>query len=217
MQDDVVWDKESHDRFLSRIGAESTRLRRLVEDLLDYSAIESGVLRLQRDWCDLPLLVDAARSCLDTAGQQRVHVGQADGVPVIWADHDRLEQVFLNLLDNALRHNPADTHVWVEITGGDDESVRIEVRDNGSGTPDTVAAAPFVPHREQRGPTAGAGLGLSIAQAIVVAHGGRIAMEPRNPGTAFVITVPVANDLSLAEACEVEAHEVRPGEVPAHG
>jgi hypothetical protein len=42
-------------------------------------------------------------------------------------------------------------------------------------------------------------------------------MEPRNPGTAFVITVPVANDLALAEAGEVEAHEVRPGEVPAHG
>src|ERR1700734_1034595 len=60
MQPDVTWDGDSQQRFLDRIAAESARLGRLVDDLLDFSAIESGVMRLQRDWCDIPLVLDAA-------------------------------------------------------------------------------------------------------------------------------------------------------------
>jgi signal transduction histidine kinase/ABC-type multidrug transport system ATPase subunit len=213
MQADVTWDKESHDRFLTRIGAESTRLRRLVEDLLDYSVIESGALKLTHDWCDLPLLLDAARSCLDPVAQDAVTVSASNGVPAIWADHDRLEQVLLNLLDNAVRHNPPGTQVWAEVEPDGGETVRVTVRDNGSGTPDTVAASPFAPHREKRGPTAGAGLGLSIAHAIVVAHGGRIEMDRTSPGTRFSITLPVGND---AAADGRDADPEVP-EVPADG
>ena len=64
MQTDVTWDADSQRRFLDRIAAESARLGRLVDDLLDFSAIESGVMRLQPDWCDLRLVVEAAVSCL---------------------------------------------------------------------------------------------------------------------------------------------------------
>jgi signal transduction histidine kinase len=206
MQGDVTWDEESHDRFLSRIGAESTRLRRLVEDLLDYSAIESGVLKLQRDWCDLPLLLDAARSCLAPVSQACVQVQVIGDVPVIWADHDRLEQVFLNLLDNAVRHNPRGTQVWAEVQACAPDTVAVAVRDNGSGTPDAVLASPFAPHRGKRGPTAGAGLGLSIAHAIVVAHGGQIDMQTTGQGTRFEIILPVGNDLADAADREARAH-----------
>jgi signal transduction histidine kinase len=206
MQGDVTWDKESHDRFLSRIGAESTRLRRLVEDLLDHSAIESGVLKLQRDWCDLPLLLDAARSCLAPASQACVQVQVVGDVPAIWADHDRLEQVFLNLLDNGVRHNARGTQVWAEVRSGKADTVRVVVRDNGAGTPDAVFASPFAPHRGKRGPTAGAGLGLSIAHAIVVTHGGEIEMHTTPQGTRFEIDLPVGNDLADAADREVPAH-----------
>src|SRR6202044_1130592 len=68
MQTDVTWDRESQERFLSRIGVESARLGRLVDDLLDFSAIESSILRLQLDWCDLVLVLDAARACLPPNG-----------------------------------------------------------------------------------------------------------------------------------------------------
>ena len=64
LQKDVTWDAESQHRFLSRISAESSRLGRLVNDLLDFSAIESGIFRLQSDWCDLPLVIDAAVALL---------------------------------------------------------------------------------------------------------------------------------------------------------
>ena len=64
----MTWDAESQQRFLARIAAESARLGRLVDDLLDFSAIESGILRLQRDWCDIPLVLEAAVACLPPAG-----------------------------------------------------------------------------------------------------------------------------------------------------
>ena len=64
MQPDVTWDRDSQQRFLDRIAAESARLGRLVDDLLDFSAIESGIMRLQRDWCDIRLVLEAAIACL---------------------------------------------------------------------------------------------------------------------------------------------------------
>ena len=77
LQQDVTWDADSQQRFLSRIAAESARLGRLVNDLLDFSAIESGILRLNSDWCDIPLVLDAAVAVLppDAASQVTVTDG----------------------------------------------------------------------------------------------------------------------------------------------
>ena len=79
MQPDVTWDGDSQQRFLDRIAAESARLGRLVDDLLDFSAIESGILRLQRDWCDIPLVVEAAVACLPPAGRRHDRGGLRPG------------------------------------------------------------------------------------------------------------------------------------------
>ena len=77
---DVTWDGESEERFLSRIAAESARLGRLVEDLLDFSAIESATLRLHPDWCDLALVLDAAAACLPPRHAARVAIDCAPGL-----------------------------------------------------------------------------------------------------------------------------------------
>ena len=96
--------------FLDRIAAESARLGRLVDDLLDFSAIESGIMRLQRDWCDIRLVVEAASHACRVAVAATVSVLVCDPrLPAVWADHDRLEQVLVNLLNNAYRHNPPGT------------------------------------------------------------------------------------------------------------
>src|ERR1700761_9188283 len=142
MQTDVTWDRSSQDRFLDRIAAESARLGRLVDDLLDFSTIESGLMRLAPDWCDLPLVVQAAVACLPPAGAAAVDVECDPDLPVIWADHDRLEQVFVNLINNAVGHNPPGTQVWVTAEAAEAEIV-ISVTDNGTGIPDEGAAAPF--------------------------------------------------------------------------
>ncbi len=205
MQPDVTWDGESQQRFLARIAAESARLGRLVDDLLDYSAIESGILRLQGDWCDIPLVLEAAVACLPPSNGAMVEVTCDAVLPVVWADHDRLEQVFVNLLDNAFGHNPAGTRVSISAAADGPAGVCVRVLDDGGGMPPEVALAPFEAARRRRTPTAGAGLGLSIARGIVQAHGGRIELERPVKGTCFCICLPVEMPATTA------APPVRPG------
>ena len=211
MQPDVTWDRESQQRFLDRIAAESARLGRLVDDLLDFSAIESGTMRLQWDWCDILLVIEAAIACLPPASAASVELACDAGLPVVWADHDRLEQVFVNLLNNALGHNPPGTRVRVTADHGMSEVV-ISVRDDGIGMPPELVAAPFEAARRpppnngqgngngngskgsggnSHRKSAGAGLGLSIAKGIVQAHGGRIELIPLPKGTCFRVHLPV--------------------------
>ena len=144
MQPDVTWDRDSQQRFLDRIAAESARLGRLVDDLLDFSAIESGIMRLQRDWCDIRLVIEAAIACLPPEHAKEVTLTCDTGLPVVWADHDRMEQVFVNLLNNAFGHNPPGTQVQVSAEAGPAEVV-ISVLDDGLGLPPDLAAAPFEP------------------------------------------------------------------------
>jgi signal transduction histidine kinase/ABC-type multidrug transport system ATPase subunit len=206
LQQDVTWDAASEQRFLSRIAAESARLGRLVNDLLDFSAIESGVFRLQGDWCDIPLVLDAAIAVLPPEAASLVEVKAAPGLPAIWADHDRLEQVFVNLVGNALTHNPPQTRVVVSAQAAGPDHVTVRVADDGEGLPPELAqavteaargrdprwhevlAAGVVRPAKAR---AGAGLGLSIAAGIVAAHRGRIELQPADCGTSFLITLPV--------------------------
>jgi signal transduction histidine kinase/ABC-type multidrug transport system ATPase subunit len=191
MAPDVRWDAASERRFLETIAAESARLGRLVENLLDFSAIEAGVMRLTRDWCDLALIADAAVSCLPPEQAGAVQIDCGDELPAIFADHDRLEQVLLNLLSNAIRHNPAGTLVRLTVAADRANAVEIRVSDDGPGLPPEFAAAPFEPNREHRSRSAGAGLGLSITRGIVAAHGGTIDLDRMAPGTTFVIHLPV--------------------------
>jgi ABC-type multidrug transport system ATPase subunit/signal transduction histidine kinase len=211
LQPDVTWDAESQQRFLSRIAAESARLGRLVNDLLDFSAIESGIFRLNSDWCDIPLVLEAAVAVLPREAAGGVEIRDAPGLPAIWADHDRLEQVFVNLLSNALSHNPPGTRVIVTAeaagpTTGAPATMTVRVADDGDGLPPelaravTEAARGLTPRWDdvmasdgvrpgRRG--AGTGLGLSIAGGILAAHGGLMELEPVDGGTSFLITLPV--------------------------
>jgi signal transduction histidine kinase len=177
--------------FLHRIAAESARLGRLVGDLLDFSAIESGILRLQRDWCDIGLVIDAAIACLPPAGAAMVEVACDPALPVVWADHDRLEQVLVNLLNNAIGHNPPGTRVSVSADRAGPAGIAVSVLDDGVGMSAEIASATFEPMRRRRTSTAGAWLGLAIAKGIVEAHGGRIELEQPEKGTRFRIRLPI--------------------------
>ncbi len=200
LQPDVTWDTSSQQRFLTRIATESSRLGRLVDDLLDFSAIESGILRLQNDWCEIPLVIDAALACLPPASATAIEVDCAAGLPVVWADHDRLEQVFVNLLGNALVHNPPGTRVAVAARVSGPGTVAVSVADDGDGMPDEVITAPAQAVRRPGTRHPGAGLGLSIAKGIVAAHGGRIELERAARGTCFRIYLPVEKHASRAGA-----------------
>jgi signal transduction histidine kinase/ABC-type branched-subunit amino acid transport system ATPase component len=186
---DIVWDEDSQQRFLETIATESSRLGRLVDDLLDFSAIDSGVMRMQFDWCQLDLVIEAAVACLPDTSRDAVSYTPIGVIPPIWADHDRLEQVFVNLLNNALQHNPAGTRVAISarhLTGG---RLEIVVSDDGQGLPQELREAPFDSARRHRSNTAGAGLGLSIARGIVVAHHGSVELVDSDRGAKFRIVL----------------------------
>jgi signal transduction histidine kinase/ABC-type multidrug transport system ATPase subunit len=190
LQTDVTWDAESQSRFLSRIASESARLGRLVGDLLDLSAIESNILRLHWDWCDVALIADAARACLPMDTIDRVHL-DCEELPAVWADHDRLEQVLVNLMDNAVRHNPPSATVVVTVRSAGPHAIAITVADDGIGLPEEIEDSVDGP-TGRLGPTSGAGLGLSITRAIVAAHGGTLRLERPARGTRWHIGLPVA-------------------------
>jgi signal transduction histidine kinase/ABC-type sulfate/molybdate transport systems ATPase subunit len=211
LQPDVTWDAQSQERFLTRIAAESARLGRLVDDLLDFSAIELGILRLQLDWCDIELVLEAAVACLPPDGRQMVRIECAPDLPVIWADHDRLEQVFVNLLANAIGHNPPGTEVTVLAQPARPAQILITVADEGVGLPPDIAAAPFEPRRLRSSKTGGAGLGLSITRGIVTAHGGRLEVKPSAAGASFAVTLPIEDGVAPPAGGEPRA---RIGQVP---
>jgi signal transduction histidine kinase/ABC-type multidrug transport system ATPase subunit len=191
-QQDVVWDAPSQQRFLDRISSESARMVRLVGDLLDSSAIEAGILRVHPDWCDLPFVLEAAISCLPPASAETIKLSCDPSIPPIWADHDRLEQLFVNLIENAVRHTPAGTQVSVSAQpGGGDDTVVIHVSDDGPGIPAELAARIFLPHERGGSAMPGAGLGLWIAKGIADAHGGRLGLRPVRFGTCFEVELPV--------------------------
>jgi len=188
-QPDLTWDAESTERFLRSIADESARMERLVGDLLDSSAIESGILGLQLHWCDLGLIMEAAVRLVRGASSVRI---RAEGeIEPIWGDHDRLEQVFVNLLENAVIYGSSAEGIEVVIRRGEaPESVEVRVRDHGAGVPRSIAEHIFEPRVRGASEVAGAGLGLPIAKGIVEAHRGTLEMAPVDAGACFVVTLP---------------------------
>jgi signal transduction histidine kinase len=200
-------DQPGTQRALQSVADNAARQMRLVEDLLDFSRLQSGRMPLALDEVDLrALLRDVVNSVIPVAASGGI---QLDVSPVpaagVSGDARRLEQVFLNLLGNALKFTPEGGRVSVAVDADDDE-VRVRVSDTGPGIdPD------FLPHifeafkqaeTVSAGHYGGAGLGLSIARELVEAHKGRIAAESPGPGhgATFIVTLPVAR--SFSHACE---------------
>jgi signal transduction histidine kinase len=188
-QPDVTWDAASGRRFLGLIEGESARMGRLVADMLDSSTMEAGGLRLDPHWCDLRLAIEAAVACVSGA-EAAVTIEVGEDVPKVWVDHDRLEQVLVNLIDNALRHGGEGGPVRVAASA-DPDTVSIRVIDEGPGFASVLVATLFDPYVRGDTATPGAGLGLTICRGLVEAHGGHIAVEPVASGACVRVTIPV--------------------------
>ena len=169
---------------LATMDQETDRLVRLVNDLLTLSRLQRGELRLRRAPIDLAQVVRSAAS-LASAKAERLGVtlilDLEDDLPLVLADADRLEQVVVNLMDNAIKFTPPGGTVQVCLVEAEGQVV-VRVLDDGRGLTAEEAAHAFEPY--YRGPDGGAGLGLSIAREIVAAHGGRIWLAARPQGGA---------------------------------
>jgi signal transduction histidine kinase len=109
----------------------------------------------------------------------------------MWGDHDRLEQVLVNLLENAVAHGGSPDGIDVILRRGASRgTVEAEVADQGPGIPPALVGRIFEPRVRGGADRAGAGLGLPIAKGIVEAHGGRLEAVPSARGARFVVTLP---------------------------
>ena len=179
---------------------ETDRIQRLLETLLDISAAENGVLKLDRENVDVEALLRSVADLYLLAAEEKsivLEVAAGDGVKVR-ADPTRLRQVLANLVDNAVKYTPASGKVWLAGATRDSRVV-ITVRDTGPGVP--AEEREKIWQRLYRGDHSrsqrGLGLGLSVVKALVEAHGGRVAVADHPEGGA-VFTV----ELDRAEPAE---------------
>lgn len=164
------------------------RMERVVSNLLDTARMESGAMKIKQDWCDIEDVVGAALQRLEEAvRKRRIDISIAQPLPFITGDSMLLEQVLINLVDNALKYSPADTPLEISATQ-EDRKIIVSVADYGMGIP-----ADEIQHIFEKFYRAGdalkisgTGLGLSICKGIVEAHGGTIWAANRPDGGARI-------------------------------
>lgn len=187
------------------MAAEGERLGRLVNDVLDLSKLEAGRLRLNFDAVDVPSLVAAATQATSTLYQGR-HILMVPDVPEVcpeaWGDKDRLLQVLVNLISNAIKYTERG-EIRVGVHVGESE-LTLSVRDAGAGIPPDEVGRIFERFQQagdaQKGRPAGTGLGLPISRELVHLHRGRIWVESElGQGATFSFTVRRADAVDSAE------------------
>ncbi len=196
-----------HD-LLATIQEEAERLNRFVGNLLDITRLESGALRVNREWVEISDVIGAALSRLvRQLGHHRLDIAIETGLPLLRLDFVLVEQVFVNLLDNAARYSPAGTTIGIHAYRRDG-GVTADVVDQGQGVPPEDLERIFdkfyrVEHGDRQ--IAGTGLGLSICRGIVEEHDGTITAISPGPGgvgTIFRIALPIDPESPVVERSE---------------
>jgi two-component system phosphate regulon sensor histidine kinase PhoR len=190
-------EEEARDLFVPQALAQVDRLTALVGQLLEQARAESGQLKLDLRDVDLE---EVARPIVASFEQQAWNKGISLELtalrPVrVEADPARLSQVFVNLIDNALRHTAGGGRIRIELDARDSDAV-LRVRDTGEGIPyrdlPHIFERFYVVDRSRTRGSSGAGLGLAIVKGIVDAHGGAVSAESMlGRGTSFTIRLPI--------------------------
>ena len=190
---------------IERIDAETDRLVQMVSELLDLARIEQGDVPMRRDPVDFGEVVRNTLARLQPfADRQEVTLSyelpDSPDDRAVTGDEERLEQVLVNLVHNAIKFSPAGGEVAVSVTRPDGEPAKnvTKVKDSGQGIPRKSLERVFerfykVDRARTRDGSSGTGLGLSIARHIVEAHGGRIWAESvEGEGATFIVELPTA-------------------------
>ncbi len=179
------WDRfndEQKKLMLQTVNADADRVTRLLTELLDVSRIDSGRLEIRKQVVDLPKAVAKAVAgrVADGEAESRFVTHVHDGLPELWADPDKIDQIVGNLVENALRHGAGTVTTTVAPFGG---GLEVVVEDEGEGIPPETAARVFTRFwRGNRG--RGTGLGLYIVKGLVEAHGGSVEVGRADSGGA---------------------------------
>ena len=178
---------------LREIQQALNRLHRVINNLLDMSRIESGVVQAKLDWCDTGELFQAAIDlAADGISDHRVTIDADKNLPIVKLDQALLEQCLCNLLLNAASNSPPRTQIIIRAQVANNRLI-LSVIDDGKGIPESDLPHVFETfHRGADSVPGGTGLGLAIVDGFVRAHGGSVTAANRQPrGAEFVITIPV--------------------------
>jgi signal transduction histidine kinase len=191
--DDGVVEGETRERYLGEMRTHVEALTALIDDLFELSRIEAGEISWTMERVELNRLIDETVTAMRAPAEARGVILAAElpsGGVAVRANAEKVQRVLLNLIQNAIRHTPADGSVTVRARTAP-EGVEVEVADDGEGIPAGEGERVF--EAFYRGDEArsedGAGLGLAISRAIVEAHGGRIWLEGGTPGTRVHFTL----------------------------
>lgn len=204
---DEELDAPTRRQFLSTVNEQADRLARLVDDLLQVSRIDARRLRLE--WTEIELdelLGDLISQFHSRWGSRRITLDLEPGLPPIRADRRKLDEILINLIDNAIKYSPPASPIRVAARASG-EAVEIAVEDRGFGIAPEDAAQLFQKFQRITTPATrdigGTGLGLFIVKGLVEAHGGGIWVESvPGAGSTFTFTVP----RTRASAVHEEAH-----------
>ena len=177
------------------IARETGRLSKMVEELLEFTRIQDGRFRLNMERVDIAAEVEDAIFTYSRLFQKNDialrYEGAAEDLPMIEGDPERLRQVLLNLLDNAVKYGSGGGDVEVTL-GAEEDRVRITVRDHGPGIPD--AELPRVKEKFYKGSgkARGSGIGLAVCEEIVTRHGGTLTIaNAPDGGVCATVLLPV--------------------------
>jgi PAS domain S-box-containing protein len=193
LADDVQWDRESQNEFLKIISDESDRLGELVNNILDLSRLDAGVLRLERVECNITETFQRAAKSVHLDGS-RVDIMVEAELPPLYADPIRLETILRNLFENAVKYGGENVSIRMEVRQ-QEGNILFRILDDGPGIPPEENVRIFESFYRVDDSlarlTGGAGLGLAICQGLVHAHGGRIWVEPQEKGACITFSIPL--------------------------
>ncbi len=192
-------DPEATEHFLHRIEVETQAMARLVEELLELSRLETGVLSLNLETVEVGRILDDAISRLTPAAEEKridINLDVQEAIPRARADPKRLEQVLINLVHNAIKFTPSGGSVSLQATR-QGRGIQISVSDNGMGMNSVEAARifeRFYKVDKGRNRAGGAGLGLAIARHLLEMHGSHLhVVSEMGRGSRFSFELPVAS------------------------
>lgn len=189
LETEGIYSEAARRELLENIEEGAVRMERVVANLLDTARLESGMVQLKLDWCDTEDIIGTALQRLrDTTEQYTFEIKVAPELPIIKADCVLLEQVLINLIDNAMKYSSRGSSILI-TADYEGKWVTFSVSDTGVGIPEEDLVKVFDKFYRVRQPkhVSGTGLGLSICKGIIEAHGGRIWAE-RRPGGGTTIS-----------------------------
>jgi len=201
MMDGVIGDEELKKKYLEVIHRETLRLSRLIHDLLDLSLMESKKIEWEVNPLSLPQMIDQVLlKLMPQIEDKKIQIKKdfPSQLPLVLGNMDRIEQVLINLLSNALLFSPPESTVEIKVWE-EEKEVAVSIKDQGEGIPEKD-----IPHLFERfyrveksrsREKGGTGLGLAIAKQIIENHGGTIKVESQlQEGTVFTFTLPIASE-----------------------